>query len=128
MPLFKTISLNSYTQVFIWKITETFDELFQSVVLRDDSRARLEGMKSESHRKGFLSVRRLLIEAGYSDFDLYYDNFGKPHLRDAGSAKWEVGSGKQEVGSDIHLPSPICKPPSSSPKHNSISNSHTSVS
>jgi phosphopantetheinyl transferase len=124
MPLFKTISLNSYTQVFIWKITETFDELFQSVVLRDDSRARLEGMKSESHRKGFLSVRRLLIEAGYSDFDLYYDNFGKPHLRDAGSAKWEVGSGKQEVGSDIHLPSPIFQPPSSSPKHISISHSH----
>jgi len=81
MPLFKTISLNSYTQVFVWEITETFDELFQSVALRDISLARLEGMKSESHQKGFLSVRRLLMEAGYTDFDLYYDDFGKPHLK-----------------------------------------------
>lgn len=110
MPLFKTISLNSYTQVFLWKITETFDELFRSVVLRDDSLARLEGMKSESHQKGFLSVRRLLMVAGYSDFDLYYDDFGKPHLREAGSGKWEAGS-------NFHLPS-------SSPKHISISHSH----
>lgn len=124
MPLFKIISLNSYTQVFLWKITETFDELFRSVVLRDVSLARLDGMKSESHQKGFLSVRRLLMEAGYTDFDLYYDDFGKPHLREPASGKAEVGSGKWEVGSDIHLPSPIFQLPSSSPKYISISHSH----
>jgi phosphopantetheinyl transferase len=39
-------------------------------------------MKSESHQKGFMSVRRLLMEKGYTDFDLFYDVFGKPHLRD----------------------------------------------
>jgi phosphopantetheinyl transferase len=50
--------------------------------LKDISLARLEGMKAESHQKGFLSVRRLLMEAGYTDFDLYYDTFGKPHLTD----------------------------------------------
>jgi len=82
MPLFKTIALNDFTQVFVWKITETFDELFRSVALRDISLARLEGMKAESHQRGFLSVRRLLMEAGYNDFDLYYDDFGKPHLND----------------------------------------------
>ena len=80
MPLLKTIALNDYTQLFVWKITETFDELFQSVALKDVSLARVDSMKSESHQRGFLAVRRLLMEAGYSDFDLYYDEFGKPHL------------------------------------------------
>jgi len=82
MPLLKTIALNSHTQLLIWKITESFDELFSSVALKDVSLARVEGMKSEDHQKGFLSVRRLLMETGYSDFDLYYDDFGKPHLKD----------------------------------------------
>lgn len=81
MPLLKTIALNNYTELLVWKITETFDELFQSVALKDVSLARLEGMKSESHQKGFLGVRRLLMEAGYTDFDLFYDEFGKPHLK-----------------------------------------------
>jgi len=80
MPLLKTIALNDYTQLFVWKITETFDVLFSSVALKDVSLARVESMKSESHQRGFLAVRRLLMEAGYSDFDLYYDEFGKPHL------------------------------------------------
>ncbi|MBF6641220.1 4-phosphopantetheinyl transferase [Flavobacterium sp. J49] len=82
MPLLKIKALNETTQLYVWKITETFDELFRSVALKDISLARLEGMKAESHQKGFLSVRRLLMEAGYNDFDLYYDEFGKPHLQD----------------------------------------------
>ena len=82
MPLLKTIALNNYTQLLVWKITEPFNDLFRSVVLKDVSLARLESMKAESHQKGFLSVRRLLMEAGYTDFDLYYDEFGKPHLKD----------------------------------------------
>ena len=82
MPLLKSIALNDYTQLLVWKITETFDELFNSVALKDVTLSRVENMKSESHQKGFLSVRRLLMEAGYTDFDLYYDEFGKPHLKD----------------------------------------------
>jgi phosphopantetheinyl transferase len=82
MPIVKTIALNDYTQLLVWKITETFDELFSSVALKDVSLARIESMKAEGHQKGFLSVRRLLMEAGYTDFDLYYDEFGKPHLKD----------------------------------------------
>jgi phosphopantetheinyl transferase len=34
------------------------------------------------HQRAFLSVRKLFALAGYSDFDLYYDEFGKPHLID----------------------------------------------
>ena len=39
-------------------------------------------MKSELHQRGFLSVRMLLKAFGYSDFDLFYDDNGKPHLKD----------------------------------------------
>ena len=82
MPLLKILALNDYTQLLVWKITETFDELFQSISLSAISLARVENMKSEGHQKGFLSVRRLFMQAGYTDFDLYYDEFGKPHLND----------------------------------------------
>jgi phosphopantetheinyl transferase len=34
------------------------------------------------HQRAFLSVRKLFQETGYTDFDLYYDEFGKPHLHD----------------------------------------------
>jgi 4'-phosphopantetheinyl transferase len=82
MPLHKTIHFNSSTQIFVWKITESYDDLFKTVVLNEKSQIRLDGMKSEMHQRGFLSVRKLLQEAGYADLDLYYDEFGKPHLTD----------------------------------------------
>ncbi|MEL1239619.1 4'-phosphopantetheinyl transferase family protein [Flavobacterium flavipallidum] len=82
MPLFKKINFNSHTQIYIWKITESFEQLYQEVRLNPICQARISGMKSEMHQRGFLSVRKLLEEAGYTDFDLYYDAFGKPHLHD----------------------------------------------
>lgn len=82
MPFYKEINIGSCAKVFLWKINEDFNELFRTVRLKDVSLARLEGMKSESHQKGFLCVRMLLQHCGYSDFDLYYDEFGKPHLQD----------------------------------------------
>lgn len=39
-------------------------------------------MKSEMHRRAFLSIRHLLGHVGYEDKDLYYNDFGKPHLND----------------------------------------------
>ena len=39
-------------------------------------------MKSQLHQRGFLSVRKMLTIAGYTDFDLHYDQSGKPHLSD----------------------------------------------
>ena len=82
MPLFKTIAPNSQTSVKIWKITESYDELMQSVTLKQDTLQRVTGMKSELHQRGFLSVRKLLAEFGYEDADLFYDENGKPHLKD----------------------------------------------
>jgi 4'-phosphopantetheinyl transferase len=87
MPLYKTInfsrSIGIFTQILVWEITESFQELFEAVVLNESNSNRLNGMKSEMHQRAFLSVRKLFQEAGYTDFDLYYDEFGKPHLHDA---------------------------------------------
>jgi 4'-phosphopantetheinyl transferase len=80
MPLFKTIHINSRTQILVWKVTESYAELLEQVVLNDSNRIRLDGMKSEMHQRAFLSVRKLLQESGHTDLDLYYDEFGKPHL------------------------------------------------
>jgi len=82
MPLYKSISYNPVTKVLIWKITETFDELYEETKLNDSSIFRLKSMKSEQQQRAFLSVRKLLQVAGYSDFELFYDMTGKPHLKD----------------------------------------------
>lgn len=81
MPLYKTITVNTTTKVFIWKIEEPFDELYKNISLTGKNTIRLNNMKSELHRKGFLSIRQLLKIAGYEDTDVIYDEFGKPHLK-----------------------------------------------
>ncbi|MGA1226041.1 MAG: 4'-phosphopantetheinyl transferase family protein [Tamlana sp.] len=82
MPLYKTITPNSQTTVKIWKISESYTDLIDNIKLKPESLQRVLGMKSELHQRGFLSVRRLLAEFGYDDFDLFYDGNGKPHLKD----------------------------------------------
>lgn len=82
MPLYKSIIVDADTRLLIWKNTESLVELSQRVELKDVCTLRLNGMKSELHKKGFLGVRMLMQEIGYSDFDLYYDTDGKPHLKD----------------------------------------------
>jgi phosphopantetheinyl transferase len=82
MPLYKTITVDQTTKVLIWKIEESYDSLSKGISLTSHCRSRVEGMKSDLHRRGFMSVRHLLAAAGYTDFDLYYDEAGKPHLQD----------------------------------------------
>lgn len=82
MALYKTITVNKHTKVLIWKIEESFEELNRTIKLTNHCQQRLDGMRSEIHQRGFLSVRHLLAAFGYTDFDLYYDDKGKPHLKD----------------------------------------------
>lgn len=82
MPLYKTIQPNNHTKLYIWKIEESFDDLYNSIFLNSKSNERIANMKSELHQKGFISVRCLLKEAGYTDEDLFYTDDGKPHLKD----------------------------------------------
>lgn len=81
MPLYKTIQTEDFL-VLVWKISESYNDLFREVALKDFCLHRLESMNSDIHQRGFLSVRKLLETAGYTDFDLFYDQNGKPHLKD----------------------------------------------
>jgi len=82
MPLYKSIAVNSHTTVKIWKIDEPFEDLIRPLELTKESQDRVDGMKSSIHQRGFLSVRHLLREFGYTDKELYYNSDGKPHLSD----------------------------------------------
>lgn len=90
MPLHKVVYLSNNTKLYLWKITEELDLLLSEVKLKDSSKVRLENMKSESHQKGFLAVRMLLQHLDYTDFDLYYDSLGKPHIKPQGCSIKDV--------------------------------------
>lgn len=80
MALYKTLTISKNTKVLIWKIEESIDELKDGVSLSENSKTRLNSMKSDLHQKGFLSIRHLLKEINLTDADVYYDEFGKPNL------------------------------------------------
>ncbi len=82
MPLYKRITVDEHTKVFIWKVEEPLEWLNEGIELTTNCQVRVDGMKSEIHQRGFMSIRHLLAEAGYVDQDLYYDELGKPHLKD----------------------------------------------
>lgn len=82
MPLYKTITVSKATKVYIWKVTESESELSKNIQLTQHCKNRMLGMKSEMHRRAFLSIRHLLKVANYEDKHLIYNEFGKPHLRD----------------------------------------------
>jgi len=111
MPLYKTITVNPRVKVLIWKVEETEAQLSEGVVLTPKCQNRMMGMRSELHRRGFLSIRHLLGELGYVDRDLFYDEAGKPHLKDgrfisithSNEFTGIIVSEADEVGIDIEL-------------------------
>lgn len=82
MPIYKSITVSPATSVHIWKVTEPEDFLMEGIELSDHCQNRMDRMKSQTHRKAFLSIRHLMAQEGYMDKDLFYDAFGKPHLKD----------------------------------------------
>jgi 4'-phosphopantetheinyl transferase len=117
MPLYKTIQPSQTVTVYIWKIEESEDELSQGIQLTTHCQDRIDGMKSEMHRRGFLSIRHLMAKAGYEDKDLYYDKAGKPHLKDGRHISIThshqftgiIVSDTIEVGIDIEMQRPKIK-------------------
>jgi phosphopantetheinyl transferase len=110
MPFYKETNINSNTVAYFWKITEDINWFKEKALLNEKSLSRLQTMQSVSHQKGFLAVRMLLQYIDLNDFDLFYDAFGKPHLK-VESQKSKVKS--QEINNI-----------NSKQKHISISHSH----
>ncbi len=84
MPFYKEIIINEHTVAYFWKITEDITWFNEKSVLNDNSKLRLQSMQSVAHQKGFLAVRMLLQHINLTDYDIYYDAFGKPHLEEKG--------------------------------------------
>lgn len=82
MPLYKSITVSKKTKIHVWKVTEPEKELAKDIELTPHCADRMLSMKSEMHRRAFLSIRHLLKLEEYEDRDLYYNEFGKPHLKD----------------------------------------------
>ncbi|WP_420603852.1 4'-phosphopantetheinyl transferase family protein [Flagellimonas sp.] len=111
MPIYKTITVSPTTKAHIWKVEEPEEQLSRGIVLTPHCQKRIDGMKSEIHRRAFLSIRHLMDEAGYKDHDMYYDDFGKPHLKDGNHISIThsrnytgiIVSSTDEVGIDIEM-------------------------
>jgi len=82
MPVYKTITIDKTSKLQIWKVEETLEELSQGIKLSSYCQDRFDSMKSQIHKRAFMSIRHLLQNFGYTDFDLDYDQNGKPHLKD----------------------------------------------
>jgi 4'-phosphopantetheinyl transferase len=80
MPLVIEKNIDNNTKLLVWYITESIEFLFQNTILNENSILRLQNMKSESHKKGFLAVRMILQHLNYNDFDLFYKTDGKPYF------------------------------------------------
>ena len=111
MPLYKTLTVSNHAKALIWKIEEPFEQLADGIFLTEENQQRVNNMKSDLHQRGFLSVRHLLKEVGYTDNDLEYDEFGKPHLKDGNFISIThsfifsaiIISTEQPVGIDIEM-------------------------
>lgn len=111
MPLYKTITVDEHTSLAIWKVEEPEDLLWKGVELTSYCQDRFDGMKSQLHRRAFLSIRHLLAAYGYTDNDLVYHENGKPHLSDgkhisithSHNFTGVIISGMDQVGIDIEM-------------------------
>lgn len=109
MPLYKTLTVTPEITIYIWKVMESESELSEGIELTPHCQKRIDGMRSELHRRAFLSIRHLMAAAGYVDHDLYYDEAGKPHLKDGNKISIThsnhftgiIISSENEVGIDI---------------------------
>lgn len=119
MPFYKELKIKANVTAYFWKISEDIDWLFENVQLNEKSVARLETMSSIEHKKGFLAVRMLLQHLGFTDFDLFYDESGKPHLKD----KRENAEDKS-FAPELQHPTSSTQLQTSNIKHISISHSH----
>lgn len=102
-----------HTQLHLWKIQESAAELRDHLTLKPASEERLQNMKSEAHQRGFLSIRQILRHLGLTDFDLSYDQFGKPSLHNGNFVSISHAHGfsgiavsQQNLGLDIEAITP----------------------
>jgi len=80
MPIIKELHFNFETQLILWKIDESEQELCQLVELPETEKVKLNHRKISQHRIEFLSSRASLSALGISINDLQFHEHGAPFL------------------------------------------------
>ena len=73
MPLYKKIKINKGEFVLIWHISETKQELLNTLKQDSSFHSKLNSIKSEVKQIEFLSVLNLLEKQNLSFEDIHYD-------------------------------------------------------
>ena len=81
MPVQVNKSFFKNIDVSIWYIVESEEILLSKIDLTKNCKERFDSMKSNQHRKQFLSVRNLMKQKKIDLNDLYYDSDGAPFLK-----------------------------------------------
>lgn len=80
MPLYSTIFIDENTTLYLWKISESIDELNLDISIPTHHKKRFSLLKTELQKKTFFAQRQLLKNAGFRENDLQYEDSGKPFL------------------------------------------------
>ena len=87
MPLLKIFQTESGTELAVWEIRESEEDLLSPVVLGEDEKAELALLKSPKARVQWAACRRLMRLLHHREkISIIKDEFGKPHI--AGSNKF----------------------------------------
>lgn len=82
MPLYREEHINKNTKIGLWEITESVEELKDTLPLEDYHYERLKGIHHELVKSEWLAIRAAIVAMeGYLPKVLYTDK-GKPYLED----------------------------------------------
>jgi 4'-phosphopantetheinyl transferase EntD len=82
MPLSYRETIADTIQILLWEISESEQELQESLALSNTDLERLSKRKSNMHRKGYLAIRQLLKTIEVQPLTLQYNPRGAPYLID----------------------------------------------
>ncbi len=107
MPVFFDKNTDD-VRIGIWKISETYDELYKISNINSDEKLKLDSFKNRQRKLQFLATRALLKSLTNSSVKILYDENGSPFLSNKGkisishSKDWAgIIISKYNVGIDI---------------------------
>ncbi|PCJ28798.1 MAG: hypothetical protein COA97_00200 [Flavobacteriales bacterium] len=79
MPTFQVKNISETINIGVWKITETEEELLNSLISKGFDETNITKTKNKQRLKQWLATRLLLNEF-FDNAIINYDDLGKPHL------------------------------------------------
>lgn len=79
MPVYQLKNVSEIIKIGVWKITETKDELINTLIHKGFDKSTIYQTKNTQRLKQWLTTRLLLSEF-FKNTNIIYDVLGKPHL------------------------------------------------